>query len=244
MEFTCVKHTVARNLSLLSLLLGGCAGKQPASRPTTIQPSDDADRDTSEVAVSAEVGGLNEDATNRVFQHAERNFLKCFQKRAKKIELLGGDVKFFVVVGQDGTARSVNVEQSDLGDRKAEKCMIDTLLRQSWPKPVGGRTAQAHYTAAPFELLDPDVREPAALNSEDLEKVLHKISGKVRECKGSISARFVATVYVDTDGKVITASVTSPDPDGEFAIDCLVSVIRAATFPSPGSYPGKGSFEL
>jgi hypothetical protein len=51
-------------------------------------------------------------------------------------------------------------------------------------------------------------------------------------------------MYVATDGSVLAASVTPPSEEGEEAVDCLVSTLKDASFPSPGSWPAKITFAL
>jgi len=194
--------------------------------------------------VSSEVGGLNEDATSRVFARAESSLERCFRERAKQVELLAGTVKFFVVVGSEGRAEKVLVEESDLGDRQAERCMCEVLQNQSWPKPVGGRTAHARYTAASFELVDLDLREPVQIPEDAAERAVAKLSRAADACRGASSASVTATAYVDTSGIVITAGVATSDLGLSEELDCFVDLVKAATFPSPGSYPGKLSFSL
>jgi hypothetical protein len=231
-------------LALPALLAVACAGTTPPPKTEVQETAPPVASEKSDVDVSAEVGGLNEEATGKVFQRAELGFDRCFKNRAKAVEYLSGTVRFFVVIDADRKAKSITVEESDLGDREAEKCMQAVLARMSWPKPVGGRTAHAHYTAAAFELQDPDVREPVDVPPEQVQKLRSKLKKQVSECTGSGPAPYRVTAYIDKSGKVITASVTSPDPAGELKLDCLVDLVKSAEFPSPGSYTGKVSFEL
>ena len=122
--------------------------------------------------------------------------------------------------------------------------MQAVLTRLTWPKPVGGRTAHARYTAAAFELQDPDVREPVPLQPDQVKKLRSKLKKQVNECKAPGPAPYRVTAYIDKNGKVITASATSADPSGEVTLDCLVELVKSAEFPSPGSYAGKVTFEL
>jgi hypothetical protein len=115
----------------------------------------------------------------------------------------------------------------------------------SWPKPVGGRTAHAHYTAATFEPLNPDVREAVAMDTSQVKKTSAKLKKQSNEqCRVGSPTPYQVTAYVDTSGKVITASANSSDPNGELTIDCLVDLVKATEFPSPGSYAGKVTFTL
>lgn len=228
----------------VSLGTSGCGGAKPPPQNETSVAHVEARRDRSDISVGAEVGGLNEEATEKVFRRAEPALERCFKHRAKSVELLAGTVKFFVVIGMDQKAQSISIEESDLGDRDAEKCMAKVLLNSKWPKPVGGRTAHAHYTAATFEPLDPDVRTAAAVEADQVKKVQAKLRKQVGDCQIDQSARVVVTAYLDTSGKVITASASSPDPNVDGHIDCLLDLVRSAEFPSPGSYAGKVTFQL
>jgi hypothetical protein len=229
---------------VVSLSIGCSGAKQsqstetPSSRPTKRAQAPD-------VSVSAEIGGLNEDATNEVFQHAEPGFERCFRSRAKQVELLAGTVKFFVIIGFDQKAKSVTVEESDLGDRDAEKCMQKVLFAMKWPKPVGGRIAHAHYTAASFEVLDPDIREATTIKAEQALAVQRKLKRDFSsQCQIGTPSPFQVTAYIDTNGTVITASAASTDPNSELTVDCLVDLVKNTNFPSPGSYAGKVTFSL
>jgi hypothetical protein len=51
-------------------------------------------------------------------------------------------------------------------------------------------------------------------------------------------------MYVGTDGSVLSAGVTPPSEEGESSVDCLVSTLKEASFPSPGSWPAKITFSL
>jgi hypothetical protein len=223
----------------------GCGGSKPRPAREEVSSGPAKSAQSSDVEVSAEVGGLNEEATGKIFARAEPGFERCFKSRAKQVELLSGTVKFFVIIGMDQKAQSVTVEQSDLGDRATEKCMQHILFGMKWPKPVGGKTAQAHYTAASFEPLDPDVREAVAVDAEQVAKVQSKLKKQVGErCQIGSPTPYQVTAYLDTEGKVITASANSSDPNGELTIDCLVDLVKNTDFPSPGSYAGKVTFSL
>ena len=76
------------------------------------------------------------------------------------------------------------------------------------------------------------------------EKTLGKLSGKISSCKNGSGGNFEATMYVSTDGSVLAVGVTPPDEPGVEDVDCLVSALKQATFPSPGSWPAKVTFAL
>ena len=223
----------------------GCGGNKIQQAPHEPPHPAHHNEQASDVSVSSEVGGLNEDATSKIFERAEPGFDRCFKNRAKQLELLSGTVKLFVIIGMDQKAKSVTIEASDLGDRDAEKCMQQVLFAMKWPKPVGGRTAHAHYTAASFEQLDPDVREAVAVDAAQAKKAIAKLKKQVKEeCQVGSPSPIQVTAYLDTEGKVITASASSADPNAELTIDCVIGLVRNTDFPSPGSYAGKLGFSL
>jgi hypothetical protein len=120
--------------------------------------------------------------------------------------------------------------------------MLAALRRQEWPKPVGGSVGLARKS---FDFDPPnDVRPPTDWTEEEVRPAVNDLKGRLSDCKNGRRAAFQATAYVAADGSVLSASVTPPDEAGENDVDCLVDVIRQATFPSPGSWPAKVTFRL
>jgi hypothetical protein len=192
-------------------------------------------------SVSSEIGGLNEEKVNATFESSLSGLERCLQQGASRVEFLGGSVSFFVKIDTSGKADGAYLEKSTLGDRDTEKCMLAALRSKKWPKPVGGEHGLARKS---FDFDPPnDVRAPAEYDQEHLGKGLGKIAGKLSSCKGA-KGKYEATIYVATDGSVLSASVTPPNEDGEESVDCLVSTLKEASFPSPGSWPAKVTFEL
>ena len=77
-----------------------------------------------------------------------------------------------------------------------------------------------------------------------MESAKATIVSQLDDCKRHVSGSLTATVYVDPDGAAVTAGVASSDDSGEAAADCVVSVLKGAKYPSPGSWPAKVTFEL
>ena len=220
--------------------LPACGGNEPA--PQVPAPAVEAQDDTSNrVSTSSEIGGLNEEKVDKTFQRALTDIQRCLDDGAKRVEFIGGSVAFFLKIDAQGKVDHAHLEKSTLGDRDTEKCMLDALRARKWPKPVGGEHGLARKS---FDFDPPnDVRAPADYDEEHLNKGLGKISDKLASCKGS-KGSYEATMYVATDGSVLSASVTPPNEDGENSVDCLVSTLKSASFPSPGSWPAKVTFTL
>jgi hypothetical protein len=120
--------------------------------------------------------------------------------------------------------------------------MFEALERADWPAPVGGLVGVAQNSFE-FEMTG-DVRAPVIIDNFDSDQTLATHAQAISDCKGAGSGSFTATVYIDTDGSPLAAGIAAPNADAESKSDCLVGVLEQATFPSPGSWPGKVTFSL
>jgi hypothetical protein len=227
----------------ITLALTGCGGNEPPAKDASIHdkaPKQDGDGPT--VNATSEIGGMNEDDVDATFNASVKGLQRCIDSGAKRVEFLGGSVAFLLKIDGSGKVSNAYLEHSTLGDRTTERCMLDALSAKSWPKPVGG----AHGLARKSFSFDPpnDVRPPTTWDDHDAAPGLKKIASDVGKCKQGRSGPFEATLYVGTNGKVMSASVTPPDEGGEAALDCLVGVLESASFPSPGSWPAKVTLQL
>jgi hypothetical protein len=232
----------ARSWSFL-LLCQACGGSEtPAKDPSIHDSAPKQEDEGPRASASAEIGGLNEDEVDAAFRSSLKGLQRCIDSGAKQVEFLGGSVAFFLKIDARGKIANAYLEHSTLGNRATERCMLDSLSAKSWPKPVGGE----HGLARKSFTFDPpnDVRPPTTWDGEDAEPGIKTIRADIDACKQEKSGTFEATLYVGTNGKVLSASVTPPDEAGNGAIDCLVGVLEAATFPSPGSWPAKVTLQL
>jgi hypothetical protein len=227
-------------LVLPSCLLLACGETTPTAKTADDTPQTE-EESGSGVSVSSEIGGLNEEKVNAAFESSLNGLQRCLQQGATRVEFIGGSASFFLKIDASGRVDGSYLEKSTLGDRDTEKCMLDALRAKKWPKPVGG----VHGLARKSFDFDPpnDVRPPAEYDQEHLGKGLDKISSKLASCKDN-KAGYEATIYVATDGSVLAAGVTPPDESSDGAVDCLVSTLKSASFPSPGSWPAKVTFSL
>lgn len=227
-------------LALSASLPLACGEATPAPKTADDKPEVEEQRG-SRLTMSSEIGGLNEEKVNSAFESSLSGLERCLQQGSSRVEFLGGSVSFFVKIDTAGKVDGAYLEKSTLGDRDTEKCMLDALRSRKWPKPVGGEHGLARKS---FDFDPPnDVRAPASYDEDHLNKGLGKISSKLASCKNG-KGSYEATMYVATDGSVLSASVTPPDEEGENSIDCLVSTLKSASFPSPGSWPAKVTFTL
>ncbi len=236
------KYTAPSFLAL-GLCLGACGGSEEkrASSADDVVREDQADEGASQVGVSSEIGGLNQEAVDRTFSKSLQDLQRCLDQGAEQLEFLGGDVSFSLKIGTDGHLSDAHLEESTLGDRDTELCMLQALAKRSWPKPVGGETGLARKSFS-FDM-PKDVRPPTDWSRDSVEETLDELSQDIDGCKDGGGA-YTVTMYVGTDGSVMAAGVAHSEDARESAADCLVAALKGAKFPSPGSWPAKVSFSL
>lgn len=240
-------HAALRFRNLLaaaaSTVLGfGCGGKEePPKTPDVVEPPPEAPHAT-DVSTLAEIGALDQEEVAKGFREAQRGIQACLIDGAKRVEFLGGDIAFFIKIDQQQKLAHVHAEHSSLGDRATEKCMFDALRNSTWPAPEGGLMGIAH-SSFDFDMPN-DVRPPVMWDSRRVKPQKSALHDQILECKHGSKGKFEATLYVDTEGSPISASVTPPDEAGESSVDCLVSLLLKAHYDSPGSWPVKVTFPL
>ncbi|MBN2195463.1 MAG: AgmX/PglI C-terminal domain-containing protein [Polyangiaceae bacterium] len=229
-------------LTSFVLLAIACGHKPPPppTEPTDVAENEDDGAGT--VMATADIGGMNEEQVSRVFSRAAGGFEKCLTSGAHRIEFLGGDVQVYALIDRSGALAHAHVESSSLGDRTTEKCLLEVLERQTWPKPVGGDKGVARKSFG-FEPSG-DVRPPVDWSPDEVDATLRKLEGDVDDCKHGVIGTFTATMYIDTNGSPLAVGMAPPNDEGEAAVDCLVGVLESARFPSPGSWPAKVTFPL
>ncbi|HMJ15725.1 MAG TPA: AgmX/PglI C-terminal domain-containing protein [Polyangiaceae bacterium] len=231
-------------VSITGLITAACGGSEtPARSADDAADANAGSRGSNEgMSASAEIGALDEAAVDRTFRKTLSGLEGCLHAGARRVEFIGGQVSFYIEVDSSGSLSHARLEESTLGDRETEKCMLGVLRGKRWPKPVGGDIG---YARKSFDFDPPnDVRPPTEWESERLSEALEKLGPELEECKQGASGRFKATLYVATDGTPLSVGVTPPDATGEGALDCLADALKNTSYPSPGSWPAKVSFEL
>jgi hypothetical protein len=177
------------------------------------------------------------------------------------VEFLAGDARFFLRIAQDGTVRWAYLEDSTIGDRATEKCMLGVVSGAHWPKPDGGE-AEVQKSLS-FE--SGEARPPVAWSSDKVSSALAREGSEAMQCKKGVKGVFKVTAYVSPGGdvsaagghhkgkhkapeghggKVLSVGVAPPNKDGEAKVDCIVEAIMDWKLPSPGGYAAKVTFSL
>jgi hypothetical protein len=229
------------------MFLAACGGSTTTAAPPS-PPDDGVANANSHVApmqqVSQELGSIDQRQVEVTFDHLQNKIQSCFKTGLGRVEYLGGDVSVFLRVGQDGHVKYGYFEDSTVGDRDTEKCLLDVLSSADWPKPQGGEAEVRNK----FGFDAPgDVRAPTDWNSDRIAEAIGKAQADISKCKAGVSGTFKGAAYIQPDGKhgkVQAAGLASPSKDGVDKIDCLLGVVEGLKLPSPGSYAAKVSFAL
>jgi outer membrane biosynthesis protein TonB len=192
--------------------------------------------------VKAEVGALDAKAVKKNFEEILRKIEGCQEARRKeegRLDFLAGDLKLEVRVGEDGKVKSAFLPVSTVGDLKLEACALDAARAASWPRPEGGVTGIASNE---FHVPMKGDREATPWPADKVSSAL--ASAALQPCKAGVQGTIEVTLYVDTDGKVISAGASRPDPEKPEVAACVVKAVQGLKFPSPGSWPAKVTVPL
>ncbi len=185
--------------------------------------------------MSGLLGTLSQREIQNALEPKLRTFLRCVTQRRAELDVLAGALTMRFNVAVDGSVDNVQPIQSTLGDRAAERCMLEVAKATKFPAPHGG---EAEFTW-PLELPpDSDVRPPSEVLANADANARADLHGK---CGGGA---VLVTAYVDPSGRVLAAGASATALATPVELDCVAEGVRAFTFPSPGSYVGKLSFPV
>lgn len=221
------------------LIVTACGGGQETPQtPTDDGAAEQGHRSGPSMGMDADIGALDEGKVTSVFQKQSSKIASCFEKGARRLPYLAGEIRFQVRVDLSGKAKSVHALDSSLGDHDTEECMMHALESTTWPAPEGGREGIAE---SPFTFdAGGAARPPVDLDASALGKDADKLHDVVSGCRSSSGAgKLKATIYVEADGTVKASGVSGPDAASRQAGRCVADGVKALKLASPGSYAGK-----
>lgn len=255
----------------LSGALVACGGTQPPPKTEEAvrEPPRESEEPSGGPTIEQELGSIDPRAVEKRFDDLQSKLQGCHSQGRDRVEYLSGDVKVFLRVGKDGKVRYSWFEESSLGDRETEKCILGVFAASDWPKPKGGEAEVRNGFGWPAG----SERAPTPWGSEKVIGALDEdkaAKANVAACKSGVSGDFVVTAYVEpmeTDdgasagnaskkaaqknakkktsgGKFKALGVAAPNKEGAEKVDCLVDALRDLSLPSPGSYAAKVKFAL
>ncbi len=186
-------------LSLLSLLsLAACGSSPPpkADEPVAEQRSSSSGP---KLQMSQELGSIDERKVQQTFDSLVNGTLEnCHKQGRDRLEYLTGDVKVFLRIDGNGHVKYGFFEDSTIGDRDTEKCIMGVFSSTTWPKPEGGEAE----VRSGFGWGPGGEREPTAWSSDKVTTALVEskdVKKDIDKCKKGVSGDFRVTAYVEAD---------------------------------------------
>jgi hypothetical protein len=226
-------------LVMLSLYGLGCGGD--AEPTTTPEPaattSGDEPRPRSSMQVSGTLGTIPERKILATLEPKLPKLQRCFFEGSASNDLLGGDIKLFFRVDNDGRITSVYPMSSTIGHLATEQCIVAEAQRATFPAPKGGDGAELSWG---FALDSSAPRPPVEWDDDRVVDLLASSRDSITACG---EGRFRVTAYVAPGGRVISAGAAALDESSAAHLACVVAAVEAWQMPDPGSYAAKVSFD-
>lgn len=238
--------------AVLALGVAACGGGKPPPAPAAPDPVAEAPREPQKpgLVMQQELGSIDPGEAEKAFQKAQPEIMKCHKKGTKRVDVLSGDVKFFLRLDGQGKPKWLYFEESTLGDHELETCLLEAIAKAPWPAPVGGEGEVRKGFG--FDL--GDVRPPTPWEPEKPFTAANE-SKDVKKCLGggASDGKIVVTMYVQPHGKhgkveavgyTFPASVAKDAKASAEKAECLGEALKGLKLPSPGSYVAKVTFQL
>jgi hypothetical protein len=191
---------ILRSLLPVSLLLVVACGSSPP--PKVEEPvKEDSHRESSgpKLQMSQELGSIDQRKVEQTFSSLVNGTLEnCHKQGRDRVEYLTGDVKVFLRIDGTGRVKYGFFEDSTLGDRETEKCIMGVFNGTTWPKPDGGEAE----VRSGFGWGPGGEREPTSWSSDKVTSALadaKDVKKDVDKCKRGVSGDFRVTAYVEAD---------------------------------------------
>lgn len=202
-------------------------------------PGDEDEEEDGDIQISGTRGKLDSYDIEKGMEPHKTDLAQCYHAKIKRTKFVAGKVQLKYLVARDGTVKSVQVSESDLGAWPVEKCLLDIARSMQFPKPKGG---EAHFSLP----LDFSANRPIQWwNEERVDQEVGDVMSELSECEGSASDVWV-TLYVGTRGKVKSAgfasAAESPLPDTW--ADCAEAKVKAWVLSDPRGRVAKMMFRF
>jgi hypothetical protein len=224
-----------------ALLTAACASNAPpAAQAPARAAASDSETPRLEAGPSfyqSEIGGLSQYDVEHELGALEPELLACVQRAADDLSYLGGRVSLRMRLDPRGNVRWAYLNETTLGDREAERCVLSTIKARTWPRPMSGEGLAE--TSFDVDAADP----PTPLPSYEVAALAERARAVTRKCRKGIRGDFVATAYFARSGKVLSVGVAPPDETGEPAADCVADALRGLRVAAHGP-ASKASFRI
>ena len=179
---------------------------------------------------------------DRAFEARVSEMQQCMEPAFARLEVLSGKMSYALRVREDGRAKYAYFTESTLGDREAEKCILQLFMKSPWPASMDGESVAKHSS-----VFDQDVGARVETWAATKVQPVLRSSKRFANCAQSGSGRWSVTAYITKDestgnGKLVSAGGAHSEPDGAETLDCLLSELQNVKFPVPNSDFAKVTF--
>ena len=223
-------------LCVAALLAVGCGASAPV-RPAIVDAAPTEQIDTGPTSYESEIGGMNEYAVDDMFKALARPIQRCFDEGLSRVEQLGGSFTVSFRVDRKGGTRWAYMSSSTIGDRATESCILDIVRSKTWPKPLSGE-GLAKKTVD----IEPSSK-PHVLDGKRAKSTIVLAKSRTATCRKGVRGAFLATAYLEPDGRVRTAGLAPPDEKAESVVDCVIGELQKLKFSASGKL-AKVTFEI
>jgi hypothetical protein len=233
------RTTPLRLAGVVAFVLGvfGCAAAPPPHANITEAAPGVEKVDTGASFYESEIGGMNEYAVDDAFKALSGRITRCLETGTSRVEALGGAFTVSFRVDRKGGTRWAYMKASTLGDRTTESCVLDIVRNQTWPKPLSGEgLAQKTFEIEPSAA-------PHVMDEKRVRGVVKLARKNTAGCRKGVRGAFLATAYLEPNGRVRAVGVAPPDEKGESVVDCFVDEIHKLKFSGSGKL-AKVTFEI
>ncbi len=234
-----MRFWVCGAFSLLSAACGGSPAPEPEEpvaverrRSEDVEPQDGAE-------ITGILGTLSTEQIRGALEPRMMQFQRCIAQRTTSVEYLSGDIQLAFHVRRDGGVLWAYPSVATLGDAEVEACILTTASAVHFPQPRGG---EAEFTWG-FSYDPPeDVRPAVTWDASQASNALAEHSTEAIQQCGLSGVR--VTAYVAPGGAVVTSGASTSNAESVAGARCMAETVRSWTFPDPGSYPAKISFDV
>lgn len=218
---------------------GGDASTQDGSEMSSTSGAERPRERQDGVAITGLMGTIERGQVESTMNPRMGRFMRCFSARMGDVEYLAGEIRMSFRIHTDGTVAWVFPTTTDIGDREAERCILDVARSARFPRPRGG---EAEFSwGFGLDAAD-DVRPPLNWSAEALGERTAEVSGLASQCRAR--GAYTVTAYISPGGAVQAAGGSMPSAGDEETLECILEQVRAWEMPDPGSYAAKITFEV
>jgi len=208
-------------LGAIALAASACGDNKPPPKTEDTAKNDDPSHNPNKgksgptPVVQQELGSVDQKAVEKKFDSLHGQLETCHKQGRDRVDVLAGDVKVFLRIDQEGKVRYGYFEDSTLGDRDTEKCILDVFGRSNWPKPIGGEGEIRHG----FGWGPGGERAPTSWGAEKVTGAIdgaQDVKKEIQKCKAGVKGDFKLVAYVEEDESTpVGGDAPAADPPGK-----------------------------